>query len=92
MLHFHPNITALQIEKAHIVKEYTKKNVPHWHASVISKRYISKDRFESYIKRFGNVDISKNHSHQYENMTKYMSKSDTPKLIIGGLIDIDLTN
>ncbi len=78
---------ALRIEKCHLVKEYTKKKVAHWHASVISKGYISKDRFNLYQNKYGNVDISKNHSHQYENMIKYMSKSDTPKLIV----DVELS-
>ncbi len=77
--------SALQVEKAHLVIEYTKQDRPHYHASVISKKYISKDRFKYYIKKYGFVDISKNHSQNYETMLKYITKSDIPEQIIGDL-------
>jgi len=79
--------TALQVEKAHIVKELTQNKVPHWHAAVKSKKYISKDRFKYYIKQYGNIDISKNHSQNYKTMLKYITKSNIAKQIIGGLLE-----
>ncbi len=73
---------ALKIEKAHIVKELTEAGVPHWHVAVKALKYISKDRFKYYIKLYGNIDISKNHSQNYETIIKYISKSDTPYQLI----------
>ncbi len=76
--------SALQIEKAHLVQELTQSGTPHWHASIKSKKYISKDRFKYYEKNYGFTDISKNHSQNYETMLKYISKSNIPNQIIGG--------
>ncbi len=76
--------SALQIEKCHLVEELTQKGTPHWHASVISKKYISKDRFKYYVNKFGYIDISKNHSQNYDTMLKYITKSNTANQIIGG--------
>lgn len=73
---------ALKIVKAHIVKEYTKNNIAHWHVAVKSKKYISKDRFKYYTKLYGNIDISKNHSQNYDYIIEYISKSNIPKEII----------
>ncbi len=77
--------SALQIEKAHLVQELTEQGRPHWHASVLAKKYISKDRFKYYVNKFGFVDISKNHSQNYETMLKYINKSNVSRQIIGGL-------
>ncbi len=77
--------SGLQVEKAHLVQELTEQGRPHWHASVIAKKYISQDRFKYYVNKFGIVDISKNHSQNYDTMLKYISKSNIPKQIIGGL-------
>lgn len=73
---------ALKIVKAHIVKEYTKKGVAHWHVATKSKRYISKDRFKYFEKKYGFIDISKNHSQNYNFMMDYITKSNIPKEII----------
>ncbi len=79
--------SALQVEKAHLVQELTEQGRPHWHASVISKKYISRDRFKYYTDKFGFVDISKNHSQNYQTMIKYITKSNEPDQIIGGLLE-----
>ncbi len=76
---------ALQIEKAHIVEELTQQGRPHWHASIIAKKYISKDRFKYYENKYGFIDISKNHSKNYDTMLKYISKSAEPTVIMGGV-------
>ncbi len=75
--------SALSIEKADIVQEFTKKGVAHWHASVVSKKYISKDRFKYYENKYGFVDISKNHSQDYNTMYNYISKVNKPVKIVG---------
>lgn len=76
---------ALNIIKCGFVKEYTKNGVAHWHAAVISTKYISKDRFKYYEKLYGIVDIDKNYSQNYEFMNTYINKSNTSRLIIGGV-------
>ncbi len=74
---------ALQIVKAHLVMEHTKQGIPHYHASVISKKFISKDRFKYYVKKFGYIDISKSHHKDYRILFKYISKEALPHQIIG---------
>lgn len=65
---------ALHIVKAHYVKEYTKKGIPHWHFAVKSKRHICKNRFNYYVQKFGNIDISKNHCQTLNEMMNYINK------------------
>ncbi len=77
--------SGLHIVKAHLVQELTQQGRPHWHVAVMAKKYISQDRFKFYAKTFGFVDISKNHSHNYETMLKYINKSNVARQIIGGL-------
>ncbi len=74
---------ALQIIKSHLVIETTKQGTPHYHASVISKKFISKDRFKYYTKKFGFIDISKSHHKNYQTLLKYISKEALPHQIIG---------
>lgn len=77
---------ALQAEKIHLVQELTQEGRPHFHASIKSKKFISKDRFKYYVKKYGFVDISKNHSQNYKTMLKYISKSNIPEELLGGLL------
>ncbi len=74
--------SALQIVKSSLVMELTKKGVPHWHVAVISKKFISKDRFKYYTKKFGFVDISKNHSQNWDTMYKYIKKETEPIVLL----------
>ncbi len=73
---------ALDIIKASIVKEYTKKGRAHWHMAIESKKLLKKDRFNYYIQKYGNVDISKNRHNNSSEMINYMSKSDTIKILL----------
>ncbi len=79
--------SALHVLKAHIVNEKTSKGTPHWHVAVESSKYISKDRFKYYTKQYGFVDISKNHSQNYETIMKYISKESKPIQFIGGKLE-----
>ncbi len=78
---------GLKVVKAHLVQELTQQGRPHWHASVKSSKYISKDRFKYYVNKFGFVDINKNHSQNYETMYKYITKSNTAEQIKGDLLE-----
>ncbi len=73
---------ALQIEKAFIVKELTKKGRPHWHMSIVSTKILKKDRFNYYQNLYGTIDISKNRHNTDSEMMNYMSKSDTVKQLL----------
>lgn len=73
---------ALKIVEAHLAKEYTKKGRPHWHASVKSEKYLAKDRFNYFVKKYGNIDISKNNSQTLEESINYINKSTTSEQIV----------
>lgn len=73
--------TALQIVKFEMVKEYTKKGVPHWHALVVSKKHLAKDRFKHYIENYGNIDISKSKSQDSQHIYDYIKKEPNHKIL-----------
>jgi len=66
--------TKLNITEAHIAREHTKQGVPHWHACIKASKYIAKSRFITYVKKFGNVDHSKNKTNSLEDMLEYTNK------------------
>lgn len=72
----------LQITSAYLCKEYTKKGVPHWHSSVITKTPLKKDRFNYYRKTIGNIDISKTKHNSNLESLNYISKSTIPEQLI----------
>lgn len=65
----------LDITHLAYVKELHKSGRPHWHALVISKRILKKDRFITFIKKFGNIDISRNKAQKMETVIEYISKT-----------------
>lgn len=64
----------LQIHEAYLCHELTKKGRSHWHAAVTSSRTLKKDRFHYYIKKYGNIDISKTRAQNLEETKNYLSK------------------
>jgi len=69
--------TALKLTKFAWVKEFTKREKPHWHCLMVSTKPLKKDRFKYYENKFGKVDIAKNKAQQYHEILNYMSKSNT---------------
>ncbi len=65
---------ALRIKEAHYVQELTKNGIPHWHFSVKSEKYIAKNRFNYYEKKYGFVDISKSVSNSLDESLNYINK------------------
>lgn len=60
-----------------IVREGTDEDHKHthWHCGVITKgKYLSMDNFKTYIKNFGNIDISKSINNDYEDILTYINK------------------
>lgn len=74
--------SALQLLQFQYVKELTKKGIPHWHALVVTKKPLKKDRFNYYIKKFGNIDISKNRAQQSTEILNYISKISEPIVLL----------
>ncbi len=71
----------LKVVEAHIVKEFTKNNVAHWHVAVETEKPLKKDRFNYYTKIHGFVDINKNMVTNIDTTLNYISKSGTPSQI-----------
>jgi hypothetical protein len=67
--------TALKVRRYLTVREYHKNKRPHWHALIITDRPLAKDRFNHYIKKYGNIDLSKSKSQQPSEIVNYMSKT-----------------
>lgn len=67
--------TALKIEQYQVVKEFCKNGMPHWHALVVTTKPLKKDRFNYYISKYGNIDISKNKAQETAEILNYMTKS-----------------
>lgn len=69
----------LQVTKAQIVQEGNGKDKHiHWHVAVHTMTPLKKDRFHYYIKKYGNIDISKSKSNSYDELQNYISKEVVP--------------
>lgn len=69
---------SLKLTQIYVVKEHTKKNVPHYHCAVETTRYLKKELFKYMSKKLGFVDCSKSNSNNIMEMLNYMSKESTP--------------
>jgi len=76
------NRIPMQVEKAYIVKEYTKKQKTHWHVSVCTNKFLKKNMFNYYVRKYGFVDIRKSRLNSIEESLNYISKVDTPKELV----------
>lgn len=70
--------SALQVNEAYMVRELTKKDVPHWHVACETTKYLPKDRFHYYTQKYGNIDISKTKSQTLKYAINYISKDNEP--------------
>lgn len=76
------NRSGLSIIHYAYVRESHQDGRPHWHASIITTKPLKKDRFNYYIKKYGNIDLSKSKSTNKWEALDYLSKSGTVKTII----------
>lgn len=76
---------ALLLEYFSYSKEHTKAGVPHWHAVLVSKNSIKKNRFQYYEKLFGNVDISRTKGQSHQPAIDYISKETIPIVLINSV-------
>lgn len=72
----------LKIRRADIVQEQTEQGRPHWHVAVHTDKWLKKDRFDYYIKKYGFVDISRSKSTNYNHRLEYINKSNTSEQIV----------
>lgn len=73
---------ALKVIEAHIVKEKTQQNISHWHVAVSTAKCLKKDRFNYYIKKYGNIDISGTKAQTLNEALNYINKDNTSKQIV----------
>lgn len=71
--------TGLGIVKYSYVREKHANGRSHWHALIQTTKSLKKDRFNHYITRYGNVDISKSRAQTDANVLNYMSKENDIK-------------
>lgn len=79
----------LGVKQAWIVQEGNAKDKHiHWHVAVETTKALKKDRFNYYMKKYGNIDISKTNANTLEHALEYISKEQKPTCIVSN----DLTN
>lgn len=54
----------------------------HWHVAVKTTKPLKKDRFNYYIKKYGNIDIDKSKCNTIDEAVNYLSKTSTPIQVI----------
>lgn len=69
------------ILRSHIVYEVGENGNHHWHVYAECSKCLKKDRFNTYIKKYGNIDISRNKTDNEETILSYMAKSNIPRCI-----------
>lgn len=62
--------------------ERTAKGRPHWHCVVATTKPLKKDRFNYYVKLYGNIDISKTKGTNSLEALEYISKDTSPTVVI----------
>lgn len=67
------------IIKSHLTYEIGKSGNHHWHVYAECSRCLKKDRFKTYIKKYGNVDISRSKTNNTEHIMKYINKTQSSK-------------
>ncbi len=68
---------ALQITRLEFVREGTDKDHKHahWHCGVVSKRYLEKDMFKTYIKNVGKIKCEKSKRDNFDDILVYINKT-----------------
>ncbi len=73
----------LGVTKAQIVQEGNGKTKHyHFHVAVETSKYLKKDRFHYYIKKYGQIDISKSSHDSFNEILNYISKDSLPIVLI----------
>lgn len=69
------------------VEEKCKSGKPHWHVAMCATTCIKKNRFNSYIDKYGFVDVRKQRKKDIceTEMLRYMSKENLPMVMLDTL-------
>ncbi|AXH78885.1 MAG: Rep catalytic domain protein [Circular genetic element sp.] len=73
--------SALGIKYFAYSKEYTKAGQAHWHCAIETSKCLKKDRFNYYIKTYGNIDLSKTKGTTIQEALNYISKDCVPTVL-----------
>ncbi len=67
---------VLSIVRSEYVREGTDEDHKHahWHVGVVSKKFMKKEYFKSYIKNIGRIDISKSVENNFLDILLYINK------------------
>lgn len=83
------NRKPLKIVRAYIVEEGFEnpdkskgQKHKHYHVAIESTKFIKKNRFNYYIKKIGNIDVSKTKLDSLEEAINYISKDSTPEIVL----------
>lgn len=69
----------LNIVTAYYVREGDDKDKQvHWHVVCETTKPLKKDRFNYYIKKFGNIDLSRTKAQNIEEGINYITKDNVP--------------
>lgn len=72
----------LKVVCAYIVREGDDISTHvHWHVVCETLKPLKKDRFNYYIKKFGNIDISRTKAQNIEEGINYITKENEPREI-----------
>lgn len=74
--------SALGITKMYVCEELTKKDVYHWHVVTSGSKWIKRERFSTYERRFGHVDISPSKTGDINHTIEYTDSGDNFKQLI----------
>lgn len=63
------------------VEELTKNGQPHWHLAFITNKILCKQYFQTWLKNYGNIDVSKSKKGDIGSVLTYIEKSNNPKIL-----------
>lgn len=81
-IHAQAQRQALKIKQFYVSKEKHKSGKPHWHVAIETLKPLKKDRFNYYIKKFGNIDLSRSKAQTISESLNYISKDVEPSKLI----------
>ena len=75
----------LKVREAWIAREGDGVDIHvHWHVAVETDKFLTKDRFNYYTKRFGNIDFQASKVSNIQDAINYISKDGLPTDILRG--------
>lgn len=78
-----PGLKLVRLEYVREGGDDTHKHT-HWHCGVVSKRYLDKWDFKTYLKNVGRIDVDISKSSNFKHIQVYMNKPENkfPSIIV----------